>query len=211
MLSLFSISAASANSFASEAFGACASEQAAVDVGQALEAIGWRLAERSIPLPARAVLRDGILAAMHTDHEVPIDWSATALAASRYLANLTYPYQSGEQAILLVAGENEAVLAVSNDLEAPGFNGIHCIFGGPADESFSFLFEQGLQMQTTAGIGQASQGLEIVTLRRLQDDDLGRETVFDTQMGRFTEAFIEEVGREFAAEVGFSLIYYVER
>lgn len=198
-----------------EAASACQrSEQSTDNEMEVLFRRGWN--ELDIPgvSPDQwGLLVDGLIAAMSTTYDQEIDWTKAETQAAALPNSITSSSWQEPVRVFFTNAPVPSILLAYNRNDNEEWLQLHCVFAGELGPSYESISETMIQMNTRTGLKQASEGLDVFTLRQTRNPTQTRQKTVheDMQWGRFTDAVSDKLGRDPKAQAGFSLFLYTQR
>lgn len=176
-----------------------------------LEAAGWSRM-RVIDDTTRSLLADGILASMATNRDTPMDWAMARPTAADLADTMLEVAEIGAADGYVIGDPVEAVLVVASLPNRDGYRILHCIAAANLSADFTSFADQLRAADQTAGVTQATPGLEIFNIRAQSrtETDPPKTIAVDATLGLFDPSATEVFPEPPRVGAGLSLYRYTQ-
>lgn len=171
---------------------------------------GWSLL-RSYDAQVQSLLAAGILASMATDRNTPLDWASARPLAEDAAGTLLEVAEIGAAKGYTFGDPITAVLVVSGLPAQGGYKVLHCVAAGDLSAGFSDYAAKLRAADQSAGLTQATPGLELFNIRAQSktETDPPKTIATDATLGLYDLA-AGPFNTPPAASAGLSLYRYTQ-
>ena len=174
---------------------------------------GWQESTGGTPAFHRQLLVEGILAAMSTDRKTQIVWSSARAQAEKLALTLSTASMRDDSVRIFLLDQTQKATLVVMDRSKPGNALIHCIYGGFTDNDIVQTLMTVERMDRTAGLAQASPGLQIMDIR--DSGSTGgtpaKQYTIESRFGLYDVANLPKALPAFEAAMGISIVRFTQQ
>ncbi len=174
-----------------------------------LIAAGWRTSG-GLTKAHQRLLADGILAAMGTDRNTPLDWVATRVSADQLAERLAIAANTNDHVRAFIYDTEQAATLIAIYETQDNMAAVRCIYGGFSEPGIDKLLNTIDGMDEKAGMSQSTQGLSIFDVDALNFVN-GKPVTVATRYGRIDPALVPETVARPDADLGISIIRSTEK